>query len=458
MRLSIATLRHRLKDRLVRATGASLLLRLGNRLLTFATFVLVARLLGVADYGQYSFMLSLVTTLSIPAQFGLPAILIREVSKARAASALDRVHDLKAWAYRTTLLVSVPIALILMLVAVMVPGVFGRDEARTALWGAALVIFLPLSAIRSGIIRGLDRVVAGQAAWHIIKPGVLLLLLLAMPLMPGLRLDAGNAMAMNIVATLISWIYGAIVLRHLLRDVPRPAARGRFAIEGWRSSLLALGLANGMFLLDGQIGTLLLGLLSNDAEVGLYKVAAQGALFASMGYSAANAALTPNLARSWAEGDRAAVQRVIVRGARLSVLYAAPVMLVLVIGGALPLGLLFGADFAPAWPALALLVCGQVVNCMFGSATALLNMTHNERANTRAFAIALGFNIVATLPLAHYGATGAAVASTASVILRNLLLWRAAHRLTGIETACWGRLPPRQSAAMARAAVATSSE
>ncbi len=457
MRISIAALRHRLKDRLVRATGASLLLRLANRLLTFATFVVVARLLGVADYGQYSFMLSLVTALSIPAQFGLPAILIREVSKARAMSALYRIHDLKAWAYRTTLLVSLPIALTLAIAAATVPGLFGQDEARTALWGAAMVIFLPLSAIRSGIIRGLDRVVAGQAAWHIVKPGILLLLLLAMPLMPGVRLDAGNAMAMNIVATVASWIYGAIVLRHLLRDIPRAPVHAPIAIEGWRSSLIALGLANGMFLLDGQIGTLLLGLLSNDVEVGLYKVAAQGALFASMGYSAANAALTPNLARSWADGDRAAVQRVIIRGARLSVLYATPVMLFLVIGGALPLGFLFGADFAPAWPALALLVCGQVVNCMFGSATALLNMTHNESANTRAFAIALGFNIVATIPLVQYGATGAALASTASVILRNVLLWRAAHKLTGIETACWGRLQPDQ-APIVRAAAATSSE
>jgi O-antigen/teichoic acid export membrane protein len=56
--------------------------------------------------------------------------------------------------------------------------------------------------------------------------------------------------------------------------------------------------------------------------------------------------------------------------------------------------------------------------------------------------VALTVNVALSFALApRFGATGAAAAAATSVVLRNLLLWRAAHRLCGMETGFWGRVP-----------------
>ena len=99
--------------------------------------------------------------------------------------------------------------------------------------------------------------------------------------------------------------------------------------------------------------------------------------------------------------------------------------------------------FGPAGAALplAILTAGQLVNCAFGSATALLNMTNNEKWNTLAFGGAMAVNLaLAILLVPRFGGTGAAVAAAISVVLRNCLLWTAARKLTGIDTGFWAKI------------------
>ena len=55
-----------------------------------------------------SLLLALLTTLAIPAQFGIPALVIREVSRARADKAVWRFRDITRWAHGLTFLIGVP--------------------------------------------------------------------------------------------------------------------------------------------------------------------------------------------------------------------------------------------------------------------------------------------------------------------------------------------------------------
>ena len=315
------------------------------------------------------------------------------------------------------------------------------DERSLFAAGLVLTFLLPLAQVRSAILRGINRIAAGQLSLQIVRPMlmlpvfVLLVVLGAQALAPLTTL----AMAANVAGTLAAWGFGSWMLMRHMAPPSAPGADAPFEIPAWRSSLLAMGLANGMNILDAQLGILLLGFMSANAEAGLYKVASQFAMLVSLGYVAANTALAPRIARSWREGRFDAVSRLVTQGARISVGIAVPLVLAFLLAGAWILTIAFGEEFAAGALPLAILALGQLVNCFVGSSTALLNMTHHERHNSYAFAIGIALNLMLGLALIpSYGAVGAAIAAAVSVVVRNVALWIFAIRLTGIDTSLIG--------------------
>jgi O-antigen/teichoic acid export membrane protein len=247
------------------------------------------------------------------------------------------------------------------------------------------------------------------------------------------------AMAANVGANAIAWGIGALILA---RFWPREArtATPTYESSRWRASLLPLGLSNGMYVIDGELAVLILGFIATREETGVFKAAAQFALFAELGYAVVNVNIAPRLAAAWAKGDTALTQRIVTQGARLSIAYCIPVALALILFGKWGVPLLLGKDFEASWPPLVLLCLGQIVNAAFGSANAVLNMSHHEKWNTVGFAVGLAANVILTLILTPlYGALGAAAAMASSVTLRNLVVWRYASVKLGIETGFWGR-------------------
>lgn len=430
--------------RLVRAAGGTFLVRVANTLIALALSIILARLLKPEGFGRYSVVLAVLTLAAIPGQFGIPSLLIREVSRARANRAPWRIHDLSRWAHRLTLLIGGAMLALIFVLAILPLGIVPKDESALFMAGSVLVLVLPLRAVRSGLIRGLDRVVASEVVNQLVQPLLMLAGIAALAFVPAAigaeGLTPFTAMLANSTAAVLAWIAGGIVLHRLLRGIAkRPDAR--FAVPKWKSAVVAMGLTSAMVLIEQQAGLLVLGATAANVEASFYKVASQAALVTAMGYIAANMALGPGVAKNWHDGDFAAVQSALIRGSRLSALFAFPASVFFLVGGGAFLDFAFGADYRPAWPAMSLLVVAQFVNCAFGSNTTLLNMSDHEKHNTVAFALALACNVALALLLApHYGATGAAAAAAFSIVLRNVILWRAAHRLCGMETGFWGRL------------------
>lgn len=432
---------------LLGGASASLVIRLMDMASAYGLTVVLARYLGLEAFGRYSFVFSIITLLTIPTRFGLPALLIRETGKSLAQDDRGKIFDLKRWAYRRTLSLSVPIILAGSAVLLAFPELFPGDERLTAAVGLMLVALFPIASIRAAILRGMGEIVGSQLTLQIVRPATQLLLLgvlwmLAMsgeyPVPPGPE----TAMGANVIGALLSWLVGAILLRRVLGKERGREVDGSFEVTGWRSSMTALGLANAMYILDGQLGVMLLGMIGSDGDVGLYRVAAQFAMIVAMGYAATNVPITPQIARLWNRGEIAKVRRLVRRGSQLAVLFAVPLALVLLLGGPWILRITFGDSFAAAFLPLVILTLAQLVNSAFGSASSLLNMTHHEKYNLLAFFVAVVVNIALGLLLVpRFGAIGGAAASGASVVVRNLVLWVCALRLLKVNTAFWARLP-----------------
>ena len=76
-------------------TGWSFALKAANTGLGFLTTVLLARLLGAEGYGIYAYAYALVMLLAMPAQSGLPNLIVRETARGLAEGTPDRVKG--AW-------------------------------------------------------------------------------------------------------------------------------------------------------------------------------------------------------------------------------------------------------------------------------------------------------------------------------------------------------------------------
>lgn len=427
-----------LGDGLFRGVSVSFGLRLVSMALLWLTAVLLGRMLGLANFGTYAFLTSLVAVLRLPATFGTPMLMVREVGAARATEDWGRMRGVATWALRFVLLTSIPIALAVAVALIFFPHLVPPHLHGALAWSVGLVVLAPMAAIRGGILRGLKQVVAGQLPEQLVQP-LTMLLLLCIPLVMGLQaISPADAMAANVISTGAAWLVGGLIL---MRVWPRAARAATPVMDGkrWSRSLLPMGFGNAMYHLDGQVAVLVLGLVAANEQTGLFKAASQFALFAGLGYSVVNVNVSPRLAASFAKGDMARLQYTVTRGARLSLVYCLPAALGLSALGGWVLGLTMGAEFASAWLPLVILCLGHLVNAAFGSASALLNMTHHESRNTVGFGIGLAVNVALTLALSPtFGAPGAATAAAAGVIARNLYLWWIARRLTGLDTSVFG--------------------
>jgi O-antigen/teichoic acid export membrane protein len=180
---------------------------------------------------------------------------------------------------------------------------------------------------------------------------------------------------------------------------------------------------------------LLIGLLSTNAEVGLFRVADSTAQVCGFAVSLFNFVSISMFARFWAGREMEKLQK-IASATTAGILVGAIVLsLPVVLFGYPLLSLFFGKSFAPAYPALIILCGGGLVYGIFGLSGSLLNMTGNERCVTRAIALALvGSVTLAVVLVPLLGAVGGAIANVAGLTIWNISTWRDAKNRVGVDT------------------------
>lgn len=103
---------------LIRLGGASFAVKVAGVTFGLLSGVALARLLGAEQYGIYAFVISVTTVLAVPAQMGLPILVIRETASALANDKPGRMVAIWQWAQRVVLILSA--ALTGIFVAVLV--------------------------------------------------------------------------------------------------------------------------------------------------------------------------------------------------------------------------------------------------------------------------------------------------------------------------------------------------
>jgi len=174
-------------------------------------------------------------------------------------------------------------------------------------------------------------------------------------------------------------------------------------------------LLSGAQVLNYHTGVVVLGILTSQEDVGLYRVAVQVADGLGMVLIAIAATITPHLARLHARGDWAGLQKVLVNCHRAGVAVLLPAAVMLAIKGETILALVFGPAYTAAARTMAILVLGKTAYASVCFSGAALSMFGLASVATLTTAIAALANVALNLLLVpRLGLEGAAIASAVS--------------------------------------------
>lgn len=390
------------------ATGA-VASRAANAGLAFLATVVLARVLGVAPYGEYALAISVLGLVAIAAQVGLDALTPRNLGVYVHQGDWPHAFAFMRWTTRVVLGASVAAYGASALVLAWNPMGWTAGQVlacRVILLGLPFVAFLRLERAR---LQALDRTAEGLLYELPLWNALVVLSGLLAYAAPALRGSAPMA-ALYAGAFLSAWL-GAhwAVRRHL---PPRPGRLEPVKAVWLRSGAFFTALAVLGFLLS-QAGVLMVGTALSPEATGRFSVAVRSAGLALIVLQPLQQVVAPRIAKAWSRGDRDEVVRLARRCGRLSLLAAAGMVAGFWALGGLFLGL-FGEAYGDALWALRWLSLGHLLSVAFGPGALVLQMTHRERASlaVQGAALAVGLPLMAWATWRH-GIEGAALAQMA---------------------------------------------
>ena len=427
-----------LRGILIRGTSGTFALKVASAGFNFIISLLLARLLGVAGFGAYSFALAWVGLLNIPSILGFDRLLIREVAVHRTRAEWGLMKGLLLRTSQLVLLASCTVALIAAGVAWLLSGGL-EPRMLHAFWVAMILLPLTsLSLLRQAALRGLYRVVSGLTPELLIRPALFIVLIGGAYLVFDGGLSASWAVGINAIALLVAFLAGAAMLRRNLPGVVK-SERPVYATRLWLGSALPLIFVSGAQVISTRADIVMLGIIRGAEEAGIYTVATRGADLIAFVLLAVNAAFGPVVAGLYAAGDLGRLQRVVTKSTRFIFLASLPLAISFIVFGWWFM-LIFGEEFTRGATALAILSAGQLISAAVGTVGVLLVMTNHERSAAVGVGIGAGVNVgLNAVLIPTFGLEGAAVATMSSLVVSNLIIAMLVYKKLGIYPGVLGR-------------------
>lgn len=422
---------------LARGALGALLVQGAGALLILLSEIVLARILGVAQFGVYATVTAWMFMLVLLGTLGFNHALLRYVP---TYIANESWADLRGILRRTgiwTLIASLAIAAVVLLVVwggmdFMAAGI--AAAFTVALVGLPLQVF---AGLRQATLRGLQQIVRALVPEYIVRPLVLLALCF-IAFSASVEVDAVTALALNLLAISMAFVLGAFWQRRYLPKeivLHEPAYRDReWLMVAW-PLLMLVGLAT---VESSRTDIMLLGMLVNAESAGIYAASNRLAEIVLFIIASMNAAAAPLMARMYAAGEKQELQSLVTMATVGVLVLSLPLAGALLLFGQ-DILLLFGTEFNAGYLPLVVLVAAQMVVAMAGSVMLLLTLTghQSDAAKYMAWGVVLKL-VLSLLLIPYFGMLGAASATLCGALLWNLSMLRFVRRSIGVDPSIVG--------------------
>lgn len=387
---------------------------IGQKILSFIYFTLLARFLGPEIIGKYAFVLAFTTIFAIITDLGLTPVLIRETAR-----------DKNSAQNYLRVILCVKFALIgLAYLAVMI----------SAYWLGHPRLILELIAL-SGIVMALD---AAHLTLYGVLRGKQILKYEAIGMVSGQGITlAVGALALLTRLPLHSFIFALCLgsAWNVLFSLIIVKKQGINLLPKWNWPIIrSVCLISVPFALSGiftrvysYIDTVLLQHIKGDLAVGWYSIPYKITYAFQFLPMALSAAIYPALSAAWRQ-DKARLKWIYERAIRYSILIALPISFGIAALAPEIIRSIYGAEFENSILPLQISIFGLIFIFLYFPVGALLNATDRQAVNTVFMGITMLINILINIALIpQYGAVGASVAavSTAAFLFFGTFIWSA---------------------------------
>jgi O-antigen/teichoic acid export membrane protein len=419
--------------------GSSLLLtgRLLTLGVTFLAQVLTVRYLSKSDYGAWTYALSAATLLQSIVALGLDRAITRFVPIYKERCEYDKLLGVVLLVVGVTLCTSV----VMIDVVLEFPGVLERVthvETRSVALMSVMIFLVPLAALDTllvGLFACLGRPGAIFFRRYVLSPVLkLLVVLILVFLKADVIVLAYGYLAANVIGLLIN-------VHQLVRAVDEEGLRQSLKASAitfpTREALaftLPLLTADAAMAVMETAGALVLGAFHGPEQVAAFTAAVPLAAMNQVVMRNFTLLYTPAASRLFAREDYASINDLYWRTAVWMAILTLPVFVVTFCAANSITALLYGNRYAQTGVVLAMLSLGEYVNAALGFNGLTLRVLNQVRYVVTINVVSAVVAVLANLALApRYGAFGAAIATSGTMIVHNALKQLALRQAAGIR-------------------------
>jgi O-antigen/teichoic acid export membrane protein len=390
---------------------------------TFATNILISRVLGASALGTITLATQFAFVGGAATRFGMDMAAVRRVAIDVGQGEPGRVRSVMVRAAAIAAGISALGALLILLGAGRLASSLSGTPA--AFRAAALALpFVALCQVYLGGTRGLKIMRHTLSIYWVGQP---ILWIAAMALGWAVRKSVG----VSVLAYALSWFLGTLAAwfvweRETRRFPPLRAEPNevRELVRYGAPRAPAALLAQLLFWTDYFV----FSHYARGAELGVYAAAVRVAQALVLFLIAVNYMFSPFVADLHARGERDRLDGLFKTLTRWVVAGSLPILLFLIIVPG-PVLRLFGGEFESGTAALRILLIGQAVNVATGSVGFILIMVGRTGWDLTVYAASFALDLVVAFALVpHLGAEGAAVAQAVTLVASNgarlYLVWR----------------------------------
>jgi O-antigen/teichoic acid export membrane protein len=406
--------------------------------LSYVMFVALARLLSPEEYGRFAFGLNLAIIFAALGGMGFSVGIMRYWPKYLVDKDYAGAKGVVLVGFGAALV----LGLVVTLAAIIVSTILDGFNIATALAVGLLGLAIAWGDYSSNLLRGQGSVVVSMlprdVLWRIFTPlGAYFILKSGF----GLTGTTTVLVCAIVLLVLTAW-QGWLIWHNVVATTG--AIEPRFDFSALKESLVPLWVSSIVYALIQQFDVVIVGTLMTKADAGAYFAAQKTAALLGLVVIAGGMVTAPTMAALYHAKKLSELQSLCRNLAMAIAAVTLAGFVFLAFTGKILLGL-FDANFVSAYPILMIIAFGSVIDAISGPNAYLMQMSSYEKPYVKIMLVCYACVVTAqVLLIPRYGMLGAALASSAGVILWNISAIYILRTRAGLDTSLLSiAFPPR---------------
>jgi O-antigen/teichoic acid export membrane protein len=416
-------------------SAANFSVRIFGIIFGYLFIAIISRLYGPDVLGSYTLSVTVLMIFAIVGRLGMDTAIVKHFASATQEGRWDKVRE----TYLKTLSVVFPLGVVLSVILYLTApyiasGIFHKPHLTPYLQTISFAVLpLVMKYITSECYRGFKKIALyayNQNVSYFLYGSVILGVLSLFNKSP---LNPGIAYAISLAILLFIGVF--FIYRRISANTNKSSSE--WTHKGLVKFALPMMLTGSLMLISGWINTIILGIYSTEADVGIYSVILKIATLSSFVLLSINSIAAPRFAQLNASGDQAGLAKYAGQTAKVIFFSSLPIFFAIIFLRKWLL-LFFGNEFIIGSAALLVVMSGQFFNFFAGSVGHYLNMTGHQKEMRNIVMASAVINIIACfIFIPKYGLMGSAIASAIFMASWNITAMVYIKNKFGVRTYYW---------------------